>query len=59
MARRDLRVMGALFDCSRFMMFSGLLVMLTGLLVMLGGLGVMFRNLGCRSGHFFFLLISP
>jgi hypothetical protein len=51
MARRDLRVMGALFDRSRFMMFGGFLVMLSGLFVMLGGLGVVFRNLGCRSGH--------
>ena len=37
MARRDLRVMGALFDPSRFMMFGGFLVMRSGLFVMLGG----------------------
>jgi hypothetical protein len=55
MARRDLRVMGALFDRSRFMMFGGFLVMLSGLFVMLGGLGVVFRNLGCCNGH---LLVS-
>jgi hypothetical protein len=50
MALRNLRVMGALFDRSSFMMLGGFLVMLRGLFVMLGGLGVVFCNLGC-SGH--------
>jgi hypothetical protein len=51
MARRDLGVMGGLFDGSRFMMLGGLAMMFGGLLVVLSGLGVVFCNLRCRGGH--------
>ena len=50
---RNLRVMGALFDRSSFMMLCGFLVMLSGLFVMQGGLGVVFCNRGF-SGHWSF-----
>ena len=53
-AVRNLRVMGALFDRSRFMMPGGFLMMLSSFLVMMGGLSVVFCNLGCRNGHCFF-----
>jgi hypothetical protein len=39
MALRNLRVMGALFDRSSFVMLGGFLVMLSGFFVMLGGEG--------------------
>ena len=51
MARRDLRVMGALFDRSRFMMLGGFAMMFGGFFVMLSGLSVVFCNFGCGSGH--------
>ncbi len=50
MALRNLRVMGALFGRSRFMMLGGFLMMLGGLFMMLGGLSVVFSNL-CWSSH--------
>jgi hypothetical protein len=51
MALSNLRVVGALFDRSRFMVLGGFLIMLSGLFVMLGGLGVVFCDLGWCNCH--------